>query len=135
MSEANGSPPQAAMERLQQALGKLGKANTARLKLRELHQLEEQLGRSILGEIGTPAPAMDLMQGMLWLLLHRVDAEVSFDEVGELSFDELMEALGTDQEPDPTPAASSKRRGASTSRTSPRSAASTPPTASSTSPS
>jgi hypothetical protein len=94
---------------------KLQKIDPGKLKLRELAEVERQVGRRLAGELESGELGMDTMQALLWITLRNQDPAATFEQAGEYDLQSLM-ALFADEEEDeqgnPTPAT---RNGGATS--------------------
>lgn len=86
---------------------KLQKIDPGKLKLRELAEVERQVGRRLAGELESGELGMDTMQALLWVTLRNQDPAATFEQAGEYDLQSLM-ALFADEEEDegenPTPA-------------------------------
>jgi hypothetical protein len=89
MSQANG----------QVDLGKV-RIDPAKLKLRELVEIEKLVGRKLSAEFGSGELGMDTMQALLWMGLRRQDPSVTFEQAGEYEFDALTGLLSDDEDED-----------------------------------
>lgn len=78
---------------------KLDKIDPAKLKLRELADVERQLGRRLAGELQTGELGMDTMAGLLWVTMRRQDPTATFEQAAEYDLETLM-GLFDDDEPE-----------------------------------
>jgi hypothetical protein len=83
--------------------GKLHKIDPARLKLRELAEVEKLLGRRIAGELQSGDLGMDTMQGLVWVELRRQDPAATFEQAGEYDLGTLFDAFADDDEAEAGP--------------------------------
>jgi len=92
-----------------QAPARLTKIDPGKLKLRELADVERQVGRRLAGELNSGELGMDTMQALLWVELRRHDPAATFEQAGEYDLETILAAFADDDEPqdgsvDPTPA-------------------------------
>jgi hypothetical protein len=85
----NGQPP-----------AKLRKVDPGKLKLRELAEVERQVGRRIAGELQAGDLGIDTMQALLWVTLRREHAELSYEQVGDYDMGALMDAFAGEEPAD-----------------------------------
>lgn len=78
--------------------GKLDRIDPAKLKLRELAEVERQLGRKLASELQTGELGMDTMQALLWLQLRRLNPAASFEQAGEYDLETLMGLFADEDE-------------------------------------
>jgi hypothetical protein len=87
---------------------KLQKIDPGKLKLRELAEVERQVGRRLAGELQSGELGMDTMQALLWVTLRKQDPAATFEQAGEYDLQELMALFADDEEEgegeNPTPA-------------------------------
>jgi hypothetical protein len=98
------------------------KIDPGKLKIRELAEIERQVGRKLSSEFAAGELGMDTMQALLWMGLRRQDPTATFEQAGEYDFDALSSAMADDEAEgdgvDPTPNAAATSASSSDSRSS-----------------
>ena len=75
-----------------------------KLKLRELAEIEKQLGRRVTNDMASGDLGVDMMQALLWLELRKQDPATTFEATGEYEIGELASVFGDNEtEDDGTP--------------------------------
>lgn len=87
MSETNGQALPAGLKKI----------DPARLKLRELAEVEAKVGRRIAGELSSGDLGVDVMQALLWVELRRHDPAVTYEQAGEYDLGTIMDAFADDE--------------------------------------
>jgi hypothetical protein len=77
---------------------KLTRIDPRKLKLRELAEIEQTLGRKIGTEISSGDLGIDTMQALLWLELRKQDPAATFEDAGEYDLGQLSDAFVVDDE-------------------------------------
>lgn len=110
MSQGNGTPPQATLDLITEALKGIGKIERRKFQLWEVEDLEEALpGQPILDQFYGDAPlTTKFLRGLLWLRLRRDHPQLVFDDFRTLDMGTFEDAIFShaDEEPDPTSGAS-----------------------------
>jgi hypothetical protein len=77
--------------------------NISTIKIRELREIEEKVGHKVSREIAAFDFSADTVQALVWVALRRDNPEATYEDAGELNFDQLMQAVEgpEDEEPDP----------------------------------
>lgn len=83
------------------------------LKLRELRDIETTIGHKIAQEIANFDLGMDTIQGLMWIALRRDDPEATFEQAGELDFEQLIGGITGPEEMPPSPTAPLESDGSS----------------------
>ena len=140
MSEGNGTPSQATMDLITDALTRLkasGGIDRGKLQMWELEDLEDELlrrnhPRSVTEELNAGSFASyRFLRGLMWLWLRRDHSQFVFDDFRTIDLDTLIEHLGGADEDedegeglDPSSASNVPMSDAPTQRISPASATS-----------
>jgi hypothetical protein len=77
--------------------------NISTLKIRELVAIEEKVGHKVAREIATFDFSADTVQALVWVALRRDNPEATYEDAGELDFDQLMQAVEGPEDPEPDP--------------------------------
>lgn len=70
-----------------------GGIDPAKLKLRELAEVERLVGRKIAGELTRGDLGVDVMQALLWIELRRIDPSFTFEQAGEYDLATIVAAF------------------------------------------
>jgi hypothetical protein len=72
------------------------------LKMRELRDIENVVGHKIAQELAGFDFGMDTLQGLLWIALRRQRPGATFEDAGELDFEQIINGItGPEDEPPP----------------------------------
>jgi hypothetical protein len=74
-------------------LPEIHRVDPARIKLKEMTEIERLLGRRIVPEMQSGDLGIDTMQALLWVTLRRDHPDLTFDDIGEYDLGQLTSAL------------------------------------------
>jgi hypothetical protein len=77
------------------------KLDPTKLKIRELVEIETQLGRRVAEDMMTGMVGADFMQALLWIALKRLNSQITFDEAGEYDFAQVTNLLADAEDDQP----------------------------------